>query len=277
MDSSPEVIPETTTTPVPTPGYPTTRRPGWFEKHWLFAFNGFWGGFVLLPWLAPVMMHLGWTYPGRALYFIYNFFCHQLPERSWFLFGPKVSYTQAEIGLFWDISNELVRRHFIGTPEMGWKVAWSDRMVAMYTSIFILGLLFALLRNLGITLKGIRWWGFVLWITPMAIDGTTHLVNDALRLDFRQTNLWAVALTNHAFPAEFYAGDLLGSLNSVLRIVTGLFFGLGVVWFLWPLMEQEFSRSAAYTPPTPPSPPWDTNPPLDSQAAKPDPNTAYKN
>lgn len=212
----------------------------WFENHWLLTFNLGWGMFVTLPWLAPIFMHLGWTGPGKALHFIYNFFCHQLPERSWFLFGPKVSYTQAEIGQVWDISNELVRRHFIGTPEMGWKVAWSDRMVAMYTSIFLLGLVYAFLRQRGLRIRGIPWWGFFLLIAPLALDGTTHLINDALRLQFRHYNTWAVALTGGVFPPEFYVGDLLGSLNSVLRLVSGLLFGLGVVWFLWPLMDQEF-------------------------------------
>jgi uncharacterized membrane protein len=218
----------------------------WFEAHWLATFNTAWGIFVTLPWLAPVFMALGLTGPGRVVYFIYTFFCHQLPERSWFLFGPQFSYTQAQIAEAWGqplsvLSNELIRRQFIGTPDLGWKVAWSDRMVAMYTSIFLLGLLYALLRKQGFRLKGMPWWLFGLFLLPMALDGTTHLINDALRLEFRQTNQWAAILTNHTLPAGFYAGDMFGSLNSVLRIITGLLFGLGVVGFLWPLMDNEFS------------------------------------
>jgi uncharacterized membrane protein len=218
----------------------------WFEKHWLLTFNTGWGIFVTLPWLAPIFMHLGWTWPGRAVYFIYNFFCHQLPERSWFLFGPGFSYPQTTIAEAWGrplsaISNELVRRQFIGTPELGWKVAWSDRMVAMYVSIFLFGLIYALLREAGWHPQGIPWWGFIILILPLALDGTTHLINDALRLDFRQTNEWAAILTSQAFPPDFYAGDMFGSLNSVLRLVSGICFGLGVVGFLWPMMDQEFS------------------------------------
>jgi uncharacterized membrane protein len=190
-------------------------------------------------------MALGWAWPGKLVYFIYNFFCHQLPERSWFLFGPHFSYTQAQIAEAWGqplsaISQEFVRRHFIGSPALGWKVAWSDRMVAMYTSIFIFGLIYAILRERGVTVKGISVWMFGLLILPMAIDGTTHLINDALRLDFRQTNQWAIILTNNTLPASFYPDDLFGSLNSVLRIVTGLLFGYGVVALLWPLMDNEF-------------------------------------
>jgi uncharacterized membrane protein len=218
----------------------------WFERHWLFTFNTAWGLFVILPWFAPMLMALGLAGPGRAVYFIYNFFCHQLPERSWFLFGPQFSYTQLQIAEAWGvplsaISNELVRRQFIGTPELGWKVAWSDRMVSMYGSIFLFGLLYAVLRRRGLKFKGISWWLFILFLVPMALDGTTHLINDALRLDFRQTNQWAVILTNHALPADFYAGDMAGSLNSVLRLVSGILFGYGVVAFLWPLMDREFA------------------------------------
>ncbi len=50
------------------------RGVGWFAKHWLMVFNAFWGLFVILPWLAPIFMQLGWTRAGRILYFVYNFF-----------------------------------------------------------------------------------------------------------------------------------------------------------------------------------------------------------
>jgi uncharacterized membrane protein len=241
--------PDTTSTAIPaTPAKRSvsTSINRWFEQHWLLAFNTGWGFFVTLPWLAPIFMALGWTVPGRVVYFIYNFFCHQLPERSWFLFGSKFSYTQAEIAAAWgrtlpEISNELVRRQFIGTAELGWKVAWSDRMVSMYTSIFIFGLIYAILRERGFKLPAMPWWLFFLFIVPMALDGTTHLINDVLRLQFRQTNEWAVVITGGIFSPEFYIDDLFGSLNSVLRLITGVLFGFGVVGFLWPIMESEFS------------------------------------
>ncbi len=223
-----------------------TRINHWFENHWLFAFNTSWGVFTLLPWLAPIFMALGLIWPGRVIYFIYRFLCHQLPERSWFLFGSQFSYTQAQIATAWgrtlpEINNELIRRQFIGTADLGWKVAWSDRMVSMYASIFIFGLIYAVLRERGFKIQGMHWVVFLLFIVPMGLDGTTHLINDALRLQFRQTNEWAVFITDGIFPPEFYIDDLFGSLNSVLRLITGIFFGLGGVGFLWPLMESESS------------------------------------
>ncbi len=251
IESRPRSVETKPTLPVTKPSSSTAGWINrWFENHWLLTFNTGWGVFVILPWLAPIFMGLGWSWPGRIIYFIYNFFCHQLPERSWFLFGPQFTYTQAEIAQAWGrpleaiMYNELVRRQFIGTAELGWKVAWSDRMVSMYTSIFIFGLIYALLRESGFRFGGISWWLFALLIVPMAIDGTTHLINDALRLDFRQHNQWAVVLTNGFFPPEFYVDDALGSLNSWLRLITGILFGFGVVAFLWPIMDDEFSPSA---------------------------------
>jgi uncharacterized membrane protein len=238
-------IPPTTQQPQPS-STAATKINTWFSKHWLFTFNTAWGIFVILPWLAPVFMELGLIWPGKAIYFIYTFFCHQLPERSWFLFGPQFSYPQTEIAQAWGVSmsemgSEFFRRQFIGTPELGWKVAWSDRMVSMYGSIFLFGLGYALLRELGIKVKGFSWKALLLLILPMALDGTTHLINDALPLDFRQTNTWAVFITGNTLSAEFYADDMWGSLNSLLRLITGLLFGLGVVGFLWPIMDREFS------------------------------------
>lgn len=234
------------TSPKSTSGVSSQPLDSWFERHWLLTFNTVWGVFVSLPFLAPVFTALGLTLPARLLYTGYSFMCHQLPERSWFLFGPQFSYTQEQIAAAWgvtvaDISNELVRRQFIGAPELGWKVAWSDRMVAMYTSIFLFGLLYALLRKCGIRLQGFSWRWLLILIVPLALDGTTHLINDAVRLNFREMNLWAMWLTGGLFPLEFYVGDMFGSLNSLLRIITGLLFGLGIVGFLWTWMDRELA------------------------------------
>ena len=158
------------------------------------------------------------------------------------MFGPKISYTIPEIQAAWkNTLNPLILRQFTGNPAMGWKVAWSDRMVSMYGSIFLFGLIYALLRRWGFRFQPIPWWLFLLFIVPLGLDGTTHLINDALRLDFRQTNEWAMIITGHIFPTQFYMDDMFGSLNSLLRLVTGVFFGFGVVAFLWPMMDIEFS------------------------------------
>jgi uncharacterized membrane protein len=186
-------------------------------------------------------MYVGWSFPGRVIYFIYSWFCHQLPERSFFLFGPKFTYSLAEIQKAWqNTANPLILRQFIGNPEMGWKVAWSDRMVAMYTGTWLSGLLWWPLRK---RLKPLPWWGLILFLLPMAIDGASHFFSDLAGIGhgFRDSNAWLAALTANAFPASFYAGDAWGSFNSLMRLFTGILFGIGVVWCGFPYVGEAFS------------------------------------
>jgi hypothetical protein len=52
-------------------------------------------------------MHIGWMGTGKAIYFIYSFFCHQLPERSFFFFGEKSMYALTEIQAGWQNTANL--------------------------------------------------------------------------------------------------------------------------------------------------------------------------
>jgi uncharacterized membrane protein len=204
------------------------------------GFSILFGLFVGLPFLAPIWMSLGWQFPARIIYSIYSFLCHQLPQRSYFLFGSQLSYSLAEINTVWpNISDFQVLRQFIGTTEMGWKVAWSDRMVSMYTSILVFGWLWYVLRKWS---RPLSWQGLLLFMLPMALDGSTHMVSDLAGIGngFRDTNLWLETLTRSTFPASFYAGDAWGSFNSMMRILTGIVFGLGVAWFCFPYLNAYF-------------------------------------
>ncbi len=210
----------------------------WIGSHWLETFLVVYGLWVFTPFLAPVFMRLGWTGAGKAIYFIYSFFCHQLPERSFFLFGEKRMYSLGEIQAAWqDTINPILLRKFIGNETMGWKIAWSDRMVSFYTSIWFFAVIWMPFRR---KIKPLPWWGFVLLLLPIALDGGTHMVSDfaGIGQGFRDTNQWLVLLTKDAFPATFYAGDALGSFNSLMRLLSGLLAGLGIVWLAFPYMSQ---------------------------------------
>ncbi len=209
-----------------------------FSRYWIAVFGIAFGIYAGLPFLAPVFMHIGWKGAGNAIYFIYSFLCHQLPERSFFLFGPKLSYSLAEIGATGqDTSNLLALRHFIGNAAKGWKVAWSDRMVSMFTSLWAFGLLWWPLRR---RLPKLPFWGLVLFLLPMAVDGGTHFLSDlaGIGLGFRDTNLWLATLSQNVFRPEFYAGDAWGSFNSLMRLLTGILFGLGITWFAFPILND---------------------------------------
>lgn len=213
----------------------------WFSKHWFFTFNVALLVYAGLPWLAPVFMYLGWETLGRTVYALYSTQCHQLPQRSYFLFGPQASYSLAEVQALWqNTNNPLILREYIGSAATGWKVAWSDRMVWMYTMLIPAGLVFTLFRR---WLRPLPWWGLALFLLPMALDGGTHLISDFAGIGdgFRDSNVWLAVLTNNAFPATFYAGDAIGSFNAWMRLFSGVAFAVGLVWFAYPHLEVAFA------------------------------------
>ncbi|HEX8992466.1 MAG TPA: DUF2085 domain-containing protein [Anaerolineales bacterium] len=210
---------------------------GWLTRHWLFAFVTIYGVWVWLPFLAPVLMHTGWQAGGRAIYFIYAFFCHQLPERSFFLFGQMPMYPLVQIqAAGQNTINPFLPRRFVGNASMGWKVAWSDRMISFYTSVWLFGVLWWPFRR---KVRPLPWWALVLLLLPIVVDGGTHAISDLAGLGngFRDSNLWLRVLTSHALPASFYAGDSLGSFNSWMRLLTGMVAGFGLGWFSFPHVE----------------------------------------
>jgi len=213
------------------------------ERHWFGLVIGAILLLVVSPFLAPVFMAVGWHGPGKVIYFIYSLLCHQLPQRSYFMFGQHMTYPLAQIQQAASLSNPndfFALRQFIGNAQMGWKVAWSDRMISMYTSIPLFALIWYPLRR---RLPRLPWWGLVLLILPMALDGGTHMISDfqGIGAGFRDTNLWLAALTQHAYLPTFYAGDAWASFNSIMRLVTGVLFGLGMVWFGFPYLEEAFA------------------------------------
>jgi uncharacterized membrane protein len=133
---------------------------------------------------------------------------------------------------------------FIGSPALGYKVAWSDRMVTMYGGIFLGGLLFAWLRH---RIKQPPGWAWMLLLWPIIIDGATHTLSDMAGLGegFRYHNQWLAALTGDIFPPSFYIGTTLGSFNSWARLISGLLLGFGIVWGAYPIFEAYFQKLQA--------------------------------
>lgn len=220
----------------------------WISRYWLQASIVLLVVYAGLPWLAPLFMRLGWEQAGNTLYLIYSTQCHQLPQRSFFLFGQQPMFSLTEVQAAWqNTTNPMLLRQFIGNVEMGWKVAWSDRMVAMYGSLLLFSLLFWTVRR---RLRPLPWWGLALLLLPMALDGASHMISDiagGIGGGFRDSNAWLAILTDQTLPTDFYAGDALGSFNSWTRLISGFLFGLGVIWFAYPRLERSFSAAAHKT------------------------------
>jgi len=194
-----------------------------FAKHWVVFFNLFILTYVGLPFLAPVLMHAGLKGPADVIYTMYSPLCHQLGYRSWFFFGERTTYPRDIFQQYTGINPDdlWTARAFRGSPEMGYKVAFCERDVAIYGAMFVGGLIYSLpfVRR---RLKPMHWLAWILiGIFPIALDGFSQL--------FSQYPYNALPLFS-----------LLPSRESTafLRTLTGGLFGLANVGLAYPYVEE---------------------------------------
>jgi len=195
--------------------------------------------------LAPLLMRLGLEGPARVVYIFYGLNCHQLPERSYFLFGPDgINTYSLEQVTTWGADPGYLRG-FVGNARVGFKLGMAQRNTAIYTTVLLAGLAYALVRR---RLPRLRWPIFLLLILPMALDGGSHMISEITGLGFRETNTWLAVLTGGAFPETFYAGTTVGSFNWLMRTLTGMLFAVGCVWFAFPYLERGFGGGGRKAP-----------------------------
>ena len=181
----------------------------WISKHWLLVVNICIGSLIVLPVLAPISMHLGLTGIGNFIYTIFKPSCHQLPERSFFLFGPQTVYSFNHLSALFGGD---VPQRFIGSPDLGYKIAVCERDVAIYGSMLLTGLLFGLYRKM----KTLPLKFFGLLVLPMLVDGF---------------------------------GQLLGFWSSTWqsRVITGGLFGIACIWLAFPYLQTGMQDIYAQT------------------------------
>jgi len=212
------------------------------SKNWLILVNLLSGLILLLSVLAPALLAEGLTSQGQAVYRFLAPHNHQLPQRSYFLFGQAGDLHTYTIAQLIDAGADPQRLEpFVGNPEIGFKTALNQRMLAIFGAIFLGGLIWGLAGgrprlDLGLLL---------LLTLPLLLDGFSHMASERSGSGFRDPNGWAVTLTAGAFPSDFYGGSTLGSLNWWLRTLTGLLFGFGLVWYLYTYLSPRFATVQA--------------------------------
>ena len=146
-----------------------------FSRRWLVAFNLILGGYAIAVILAPILNVLGQTGAAKPMYGFFGLFCHQDPDRSFHVFGEKF--------------------------------ACCERCAAIYGSVALFGLIFALGRD---RIRSPRFAEIVALVSPVVLDGM-------------------------AVGAGIYGG------NPLMRVITGTIFGLALIWFLYPRFEAGFA------------------------------------
>jgi uncharacterized membrane protein len=107
----------------------------------------------------------------------------------------------------------------IGSPALGYKVAFCERDLAIYLTVLLSGLIYARLRG---RIHGLSLAAYAALILPMALDGFSQLFG------------WRESTPE-------------------LRVFTGSLFGLASVWLIYPRVDDLVSEvqarpAAALTP-----------------------------
>jgi len=196
----------------------------WLSRHWLALINVVLAAYVGLPVLAPVLMESGHLSAARIIYAIYAPMCHQLPHRSYFLYGTKATYTMDEIYQVWPEADYWKLRQFTGNPTYGYKVALCERDIAIWGSLFFCGLMFSLVRSRA---RPISFWVYVLvGVVPMMLDGGSQ---------------WLSYLAVAVFPQL----DIVPRESTwLLRTITGGLFGWATAWLAFPHLQAAFAEMA---------------------------------
>lgn len=201
----------------------------WISQRYLLLLNLLIFLYVGLPFLAPVLMQAGLPGLARPIYAAYSITCHQLAYRSWFLFGEQPVYPRQAAGLEHMLSyaeatglNEYdiyQARSYIGNEQVGYKVAYCQRDVAIYAAMLLFGLIYALSGHRIPPLSALLW--LLLGMVPVGLDGMSQLLSQLPNWPF-----WAYRES-----------------TPLMRTLTGGLFGFTTAWFGFPLVEETMEET----------------------------------
>ena len=220
---------------------------------WLLIVMAILGCYISLPWVAPTLAKLGLGGPADLIYTIYSPFCHQFAFRSPFLYGAQAFYPREAAGTdyrafeefaiasdefveqyrYWSeyyfgttplpptiedlqtfsVAQQFAARHFIGDETVGYKTSLCARDLAIYSMMFVGGLIYWRFR------RRIRPLPFLLYVFvglgPISLDGFSQLMS------YPPFEFWPVRETIPLF-----------------RVATGGLFGLMSAWLGFPHIEK---------------------------------------
>lgn len=217
-----------------TPGFPVKsgapvrtadRITMWLARHWLTVINVALMIYLAVPVLAPVLMAHGFEAPARLIYKAFLFMCHELPQRSYFLYGPRLVYSLDQLMELAQVDQLPgyplygAYREFVGNPTVGYKVALCQRDFAIYAAMLLTGLIFGLVRRRARPLS--FWLYLVIGIGPVALDGGSQLIG-------------------YMFP-QVMPGGAPRESTWLLRTITGALFGWATMWLVLPNLQASFA------------------------------------
>jgi uncharacterized membrane protein len=148
-----------------------------YKRAYLFLVLGetLWLFFIVI---TPVMAFYGLKLPSQFFYYFYSHFCHQLPERSLFLYGEQLPVCA--------------------------------RDTAVYAALLATTLIYPLVRALPTREIPSKWY-LVVFLFPIALDGGTQLIG--LRESTNMLRIITGAIAGSIVP--FYLIPLMMASTSI--------------------------------------------------------------
>lgn len=199
----------------------------WIKRKYLSIAIIFLTLYLLLAFLAPILMHTGNPLIAKVIYRGYSNLCHQYAYRSFFLFGSQAHYPleshEGQLSVF-DVfniprENPEISRKIIGNAETGYKVAICQRDVALYGALLAFAIIFFFGRNQIKKIPAYIWILFA--VIPIGIDGMWQLAG----------SLGFLSLSYESTP--------------MVRTITGVLFGFFSGWLLFPSIEQSIQKDGS--------------------------------
>lgn len=200
------------------------RFAGFIQHRWLSLSIGFLLLYSGLPVVAPLLKSIGWDGAAQVIYQPYKALCHTYGFRSFYLFGERLVYSRTEFEQQTGIDTTkpqglFASRDFQGDARIGYKVALCQRDMAIYPSMALGGILFALLRR---RMRPMSWWLFLaVGLAPIALDGFSQL--------FSQPPFSLIP-----FPPFSWLTPRESAWP--LRVTTGALFGFSAAWLVFPMI-----------------------------------------
>ena len=197
------------------------------KNNMLLYFGAFTTIYTLLPLLAPLFAHFGLTALSDSIYWLWQFFCHQRPWRSYHLFDYQFADCARCSLIFGSISVSTFIIHLKKIKPLRPKIA----------------ILFGILMTV-----------------PLALDGTVQLIAEVSKVSsaeitfYESTNLvrsitgafLGTGIAFSLFPFLLSNGDTYTDIKEFLKIVLASFFIslllVPIFVFMW------FSTSTKYLP-----------------------------
>src|SRR5712692_3791822 len=107
----------------------------WADRRRLALLNTLIVPFIVGPVVTPLLLAGGATSTATAFYRFFHLLCHQWAFRSFFVLGTQATYSRDQLSAL-----GVDPYSFVGDAQMGWKMAFCERNLAIFVACWHLAL-----------------------------------------------------------------------------------------------------------------------------------------